>query len=262
MEAGEDGMAWDPTLYLRFADHRLRPALDLLGRVVAERPRAVYDLGCGPGTTTRLLVERWPEARVVGVDSSEEMLAKARADCPGASYRTADLARWRPAEPADVLYSNAALHWLEDHASLFPRLVGLLAEGGALAVQMPHNDGAPSHTCMREAAEAGPWREVVLRVVHDRRVAEPDVYYDLLRPLVSSIEIWETVYIQPLEGDNPVVDWTRGTALRPLLQAIVDPGQREAFLADYAARIAAAYPRRPDGRTLLPFRRLFIVARR
>ncbi len=255
-------MAWDPAQYLKFADHRLRPALDLLGRIAADGPRAVYDLGCGAGNVTRLLAERWPQARVVGLDSSEEMLAKARAACPAASFESADLTAWRPPVPADVLYSNAVLHWLDDHASLFPRLIAGLAEGGTLAVQMPRNHDAPSHTCMREAAEAGPWAAVVVPALRHHPVAEPEVYYDLLRPLVSSLEIWETVYVQALEGENPVVEWTKGTALRPLLQAIEDGGQREAFLADYAARLAAAYPRRADGRTLLPFRRIFIVARR
>lgn len=255
-------MPWDPAQYLKFADHRLRPALDLMARIAAPAPRAVYDLGCGTGAITRLLAERWPEARVAGVDGSEEMLAKARREVPAVAFGKADLAAWRPGEPADVLFSNAALHWLDDHAALFPRLVGLLAPDGVLAVQMPRNHAAPSHTAMAEAAAAGPWAAALAPVLRPNPVAGPEAYYDLLRPLVSELDIWETVYFQALAGENPVVEWTKGTALRPLLHALENEEQRQAFLADYSARIARAYPKRADGRTLLPFRRIFILGRR
>lgn len=255
---------WSPTQYLRFAGHRLRPALDLLGRIPAESPNAVYDLGCGPGNVTRILAERWPSAPVHGLDSSAEMLAKARAE-PGmpanASFETADLHTWKPAAPADVLYSNAALQWLNGHETLFPRLLNQLRPGGTLAVQMPRNHAAPSHTCMLEAAANVGMLAELEPVMRSRPVAEPSFYYDILAPLAAEVDIWETIYVQTLEGENPVVEWTKGSALRPLLAAL-DEKRRAVYHAEYSRLIAAAYPQRPDGRTLLPFRRLFIVARR
>jgi trans-aconitate 2-methyltransferase len=250
---------WDPTKYLEFAGHRLRPALDLLARVPAAAPAIVHDLGCGAGNVTRLLVERWPGAAVTGVDGSASMLAAARAAGPGVTWVEADIGSWRGPRPADVVFSNAALHWLDDHPALFPRLVGGLTPGGALAVQMPRNHGAPSHTEMVAAAEAGPWRTRLRPALRARPVAEPAVYHDILAPHVSRLDIWETEYLHVLEGDNPVVEWTRGSALKPLLDALEEP-ERSRFLAEYSARIARAYPRRADGRTLFPFRRLFIVA--
>jgi trans-aconitate 2-methyltransferase len=252
---------WDPAKYLEFAGPRLRPALDLLARVPLAAPAIVYDLGCGAGNVTRLLAERWPLAALTGVDGSSAMLAEARRAAPAVTWVQADLASWRAPHPADLLFSNAALHWLDGHQDLLPRLVADLAPGGALAVQMPRNHGAPSHTEMVAAVEAGPWRGRLRPAVRARPVAEPAAYHDILHPHVSTLDIWETEYLHALEGDNPVVEWTRGSALKPLLDALEEP-ERSAFLAEYAARIARAYPRRPDGLTLLPFRRLFIVARR
>jgi trans-aconitate 2-methyltransferase len=252
---------WDPAKYLEFAGHRLRPALDLLARVPLTAPAVVYDLGCGAGNVTRLLVERWPAAAVTGVDASAAMLAAARATAPAVAWEQADLAAWRAPRPADLVFSNAALHWLDDHPGLFPRLMADLAPGGVLAVQMPRNHGAPSHTEMIAAAEAGSWRGRLSPALRTRPVAEPAVYHGILEPHVSRLDIWETEYLHMLDGDNPVVEWTRGSALRPLLDALDEP-ERSAFLAEYAARVARAYPRRADGRTLLPFRRLFIVATR
>ncbi|HEY7140124.1 MAG TPA: trans-aconitate 2-methyltransferase [Methylomirabilota bacterium] len=251
--------AWDPAKYLEFAGPRLRPALDLLARVPLPAPAAVHDLGCGAGNVTRLLAERWPAAHVTGIDGSAAMLETARAAAPGVTWVEADLATWRPPRPADLLFSNAALHWLDDHRALFPRLVADLAAGGVLAVQMPRNHGAPSHTEMVAAAEAGPWRERLRPALRARPVAEPAVYHDILAPHVSRLDIWETEYLHVLEGPNPVVEWTRGSALKPLLDRLQEP-ERSGFLADYSTRIARAYPARPDGRTLFPFRRLFIVA--
>jgi trans-aconitate 2-methyltransferase len=252
---------WDPNQYLKFADHRLRPAIDLLARVRAEEPGAVYDLGCGAGNVTKLLAERWPKARLTGIDSSMAMLEKARAAAPRIAFVHAELAAWRAGEPASVIYSNAALHWLEDHDTLFPRLMEQLAPGGTLAIQMPRNHRAASHTSMIEAAEAGPWKAKLAGVTSIRAVHDPDAYYRILAPLASQLDIWECEYLQVLEGPNPVVEWTKGTALRPYLDAL-DDAAKKGFLAAYAERIAAAYPPQPDGRTLFPFRRIFIVAQR
>ena len=253
--------SWDPSQYLKFTDHRLRPALDLMARIALDQPRGVYDLGCGPGNITRLLAERWPDARVTGVDSSADMLAKARVEAPGVTLEQADIARWSPPAPADLLFSNATLHWLDDHATLLPRLAAQLAPGGVLAIQMPDNRASPSHLLMDEAAATGPWHETLARIrpVYSS-MQSPDAYYRILAPAVRQLDIWETTYLHVLEGDNPVVEWTKGTALRPYLDALAEP-ERSDFLAAYAVRIAAAYPPQPDGRTLLPFRRVFIVAR-
>lgn len=255
---------WDPEQYLRFAGPRLRPALDLLAQVPVSAPPVVYDLGCGPGNVTPFLRRRWPEARVVGIDDSPEMLARARdrhGDDPSLDWLEADAGAWKPAAPAALIYSNAALHWLDDHASLFPRLMSHLAPGGALAVQMPRNHGEPSHTGIVETVEGGPWAAALRPLLRPRPVHAPEVYYDILRPHAARLEIWETIYSQPMEGADPVAQWTRGSALKPFLDAL-DGAAAERFFAAYAARMRAAYPTRADGRTLFPFRRLFIVATR
>lgn len=252
---------WDPPQYLKFAGPRARPVLDLLARVELAAPARVFDLGCGTGHATRLLAERWPEASVTGIDGSAEMLAVARAQGGRVSYSEADLAGWSPPEPAELLFSNAALHWLDDHDGLFPRLLDGLAPGGVLAVQMPRNHAEPSHTCMVEAARAGPWRSRLEPALRPEPVAAPEVYYGILAPAACDVEIWQTEYVHVLEGENPVVEWTKATALRPLIQAL-DGAEQDAFLAEYARLIAAAYPPRADGATLFPFRRLFLIARR
>ncbi len=254
-------MAWDPAQYLKFAGPRLRPALDLLQRIDCEAPRSVYDLGAGAGNVTRLIAARWPEARIVGVDSSAEMLAKAAAENPGIEWQQADLATWRPALPADVIYSNAALHWIEDHAPVFTALFDSLAAGGIFAVQIPRNFGAPSHTSMGEAARQGPWRARLEPLLRPAPVAEPAFYFDLLAPHAARLDMWETEYLQVLEGEHAVKEYTKSTWLSPLLAALDEP-ERSRFEAVYTEMVDAAYPRRPDGKTLFPFRRLFIIATR
>jgi len=252
-------MPWDPSQYLKFAGPRLRPAVDLLQRIDAEAPSLVYDLGAGAGNVTRLIAERWPQARIIGVDGSAEMLAKAAEELPQLEWQLADLAAWRPERPPDVIYSNAALHWLENHDRLISALFEALAPGGTLAVQMPRNFSAPSHTSMTDAALNGPWRDVLEPLLRPAPVAGPDFYYGLLAGQAQRLDIWETEYLQVLEGEHPVKEFTKSTWLNPLLQALDEP-QRGAFEADYTERVDRAYPRRPDGRTLFPFRRLFIVA--
>ena len=252
-------MAWDPPQYLKFAGPRLRPALDLLQRIDLEAPATVYDLGAGAGNVTRLIAARWPAARIVGVDGSAEMLAKAAAESPRIEWRQADLAAWRPDRPADLIYSNAALHWLDGHDELLPGLLAGLAPNGVLAVQMPRNFAAPSHTSITETALSGPWRPVLEPLLRPSPVAEPAFYYDLLAPLAASLDIWETEYLQVLDGANPVKEWTKGTWLGPLLAALDEPA-RSRFEAAYGERVAALYPPRGDGRTLFPFRRMFIIA--
>jgi trans-aconitate 2-methyltransferase len=253
--------SWDPTQYGKFADARLRPALDLLAQVDLADPAAVYDLGCGNGRMTNLSARRWPDARVTGLDTSPAMLAAARRDFPRQSFIQADVQSWTAEVAADLLFSNAALQWLDQHERLFPRLLRQLKPGGQLAVQMPRNHDQPSHQAILAAAEAGPWRDRLKPLLRPSPVASPETYYALLSPDARRLDIWETTYLHVLIGDNPVAEWTKGTALKPLLDAL-EGSMREDFEAAYRARIAAAYPPGADGRTLFPFRRLFIVAER
>lgn len=252
-------MPWDPAQYLKFAGPRLRPALDLLQRIDFETPQLIYDLGAGAGNVTRLIAARWPQARIVGVDSSAEMLAKAAAESPSIEWRQANLGEWRPDQPPDIIYSNAALHWLDDHDRLFATIFSTLAPGGVLAVQMPRNFGAKSHTTITDTAMDGPWRATLEPLLRPSPVRDPEFYYDLLARRAASLDMWETEYLQVLEGDNPVKEWTKGTWLSPLLDALEEP-LRSQFEAEYGKRVAAFYPKREDGKTLFPFRRMFIIA--
>ncbi|MEE8393190.1 MAG: methyltransferase domain-containing protein, partial [Rhodospirillales bacterium] len=239
---------------------RLEPALDLLARIDIEAPLNVFDLGCGAGAVTRIIAERWPSANVTGVDASAQMLERAEeTEITGIKWHPADIAEWSPASPADLIFSNAALHWLDGHDGLFARLAGYLNPGGVLAVQMPRNFDQPSHTCMALAARSGPWRDKLEDVLRPNPVASPQAYEEILGPLVDSLDVWEEVYEHLFEGANPVVEWIKGTSLRPLLEALKGD-ERQAFHDAYAALVAKAYPKRPDGRTPYPMRRLFIVA--
>ncbi|MGB0723059.1 MAG: methyltransferase domain-containing protein [Gammaproteobacteria bacterium] len=261
------GPDWDPGQYLRFAGHRERAALELLNRIGADRPGQVTDLGCGPGNMTRFLLNRWPGAHLCGVDRSAAMLATARAEHPGVQWMQADAARWQPTQAQDVIYANASLHWVKDHAGLFPRLLECLAPGGWLAVQMPLSWHQPSHRLMRETLlDAGPggaplgsksWRVEVSR----KWVNSASWYHTLLARRVEHLDVWESRYMQVLHGQDAVLEWVRGTGLRPFLDGL-SPRDAERFLHRYRERLNAAYPPGEDGVTLFPFRRLFIVARR
>jgi len=252
-------MSWNPEQYLKFAAPRLRPAIDLLAAVPSVQPHVVYDLGCGAGNVTKLIAQRWPQAGITGVDDSASMLARAAQEFPAGRWVEQSLAQWRADRPADVIYSNAALHWLPNHERLFPELVSQLAPGGVLAVQMPRNFGAPSHTYIADTVKDGPWRAKLEPLLQPTPVAPPDFYYGVLAPVVERLDIWETEYLQVLEGADPVKEWTKGTWLKQFLDALDEP-QRGQFEAAYAARLRGAYPARADGKTLFPFRRLFIVA--
>src|SRR5688572_10041616 len=241
---------WDPDQYRRFASHRLRPALELMARLEGIEPATVFDLGCGTGEITRLLATRWPQARVHGVDSSEAMLEKARGlatmadgEAPAAvTFELGDLASWSAPEPAGVLYSNAAYHWIPNHRDVFPRLLRSLAPGGALAVQMPMSFGLPSHQAMREVLELGksggaPFGSRALRDAMSRKpLLETAEYYDLLRANAGDVDLWETEYLQVLEGEDAVLEWVSGTGLRPILEGL-EGEEREAFLERYRGRL-------------------------
>lgn len=261
-------MTWNPTQYLQYEDARLRPALDLLARIPVAAPAQVADLGCGAGNVARHLAQRWPQACVLGVDADEAMLARARAanaDRPRLRFERADLATWAPSSPFDVVFSNAALRWLDDHATLFPRLMHAVAPGGALAVQMPDNFAAPSHVLMHETALSPRWRAVLGALVRPHPVAAAAQYFAWLAPLASAIDAWTTDYLQHLparsDGEHPVLAWMRGTALLPFVGAL-DATDARAFTDDLAVRLAHAYPVREDGSVLFAFRRVFVVATR
>jgi trans-aconitate 2-methyltransferase len=253
-------MAWDPDVYMKFAGERTRPAVELLARVPMTAPERVIDLGCGPGNSTAVLAARWPHASLEGLESSSEMLAKARASQVRATWIESDVESWSPTRRYDVIFSNATLHWISNHRALLPKLMTCLSENGALAFQVPRNFDAPSHVLMRRVASEGAWAENLAdaRRIH---VEQPETYFDILAPLSTAVDIWETTYLHALTGDDPVLDWVSGTGLRPFVQRL-QGGERDAFLSAYRILLREAYPRRPDGTTLFPFRRLFAVARR
>jgi len=259
---------WNPALYARFEDERTRPARELLARVTAEVPASVVDLGCGPGNSTELLAARYPRAAaIVGVDNSPAMLAAARrrlpaALHPGVHFETGDIKDWQPQRPVDLIFANAALQWVGDHAALLPRLFAALAPGGTLAVQMPDNLEEPSHRLMREIAARAPWSALTgdAAAVRERLLAA-DAYYDLLAADAAEVDVWRTAYHHPMASPQAIVDWLRATGLKPFVECL-DAPLAASYLAAYRDAVDAAYPRRTDGSRLLAFPRLFIVARR
>ncbi|MFC0240119.1 trans-aconitate 2-methyltransferase [Rhodopseudomonas telluris] len=251
---------WSAEQYLKFEDERTRPARDLLAQVPTVAPGKVADIGCGPGNSTALLVERWPEASVIGVDTSADMLRQARERLPQHKFIEANVAHWAPPAGTEVLFANAVFQWVPDHLKHLKRLVSGLGAGGVLAVQMPDNLDEPSHIMMREVAFQEPWRHQLSKAAELRdSLPKPGVYYDALRPLCSRLEIWHTVYNHVLDDAAAVVEWVKGTGLRPFVDPL-DLPERKAYLAAYTARIAAAYPPQADGKVLLRFPRIFIVA--
>ena len=247
---------WDPDRYLVYADERGRPFVELLARVRATAPRRVVDLGCGPGNLTRLLAERWPGADVLGLDSSAAMVEKAPSG-DGLRFAVADLRSWRPAEPVDVIVSNATLQWVPGHLDLLPRLVEHVAPGGWFAFQVPGNFDEPSHVIRRDLAAEEPF------AAHTAGVAAPDAfgpgaYLAALAGLGCTVDAWETTYLHVLHGDDPVFTWVSGTGARPTIQALPD-GLRDRFVEEFKTRLRSAYPAGQHG-TVLPFRRVFVVA--
>jgi trans-aconitate 2-methyltransferase len=248
---------WDQAQYAKFIDARTRPARELLARVPLTAAARVVDLGCGPGNSTELLRTRWSSARITGVDSSPDMLRSARAASPDGEWVESDLRTYRAETALDVLFANAVMQWLPDHASLFPALLDQLQPGGALAIQMPYNFEEPSHRAMREIA--GPWAAKTQQVRTASTVGTPAFYYDVLAPRASAVDIWQTRYEHVMADAPAIVEWVKGTGLRPYLEALPE-NEREDYLRAYTARIAEVYPPRADGRRLFSFPRLFIVA--
>jgi trans-aconitate 2-methyltransferase len=251
---------WDPAQYLRFGGERLRPALDLLAQVPLDAPARVVDLGCGAGNVTAFLRQRFPQADLLGVDGSGEMLEKARAEVPQCRFEQADFFQWRPRAPIDLIYSNAALHWVDRHPTLFPRLLSFLAPSGVLAVQMPDMYDTPLRQIPHDLAQTGSWSEHLHDVTSAPGILSLTEYWDLLRPLVASLDLWRTTYIHALKGENAVTEWASGSSLRAFLERL-PVEQRAGFRQAYSDTARRHYPPRADGTTLLPFRRMFMVAR-
>ncbi len=254
-------MSWSAAQYVKFEDERTRPVHDLVARITNTAVASAADIGCGPGNSTEVLRERFPVAHIIGLDSSPDMIAAAQKRLPGIAFEVADIRQWLPKQPFDVILANAVLQWIPGHETLIPALLERLSVGGGLAVQMPDNLDEPSHRLMREIAGAGPWA-AKLRDAAKARADRHDAawYFRLLRAHVSRVDVWRTIYYHPLAGAHAVVEWVKGTGLRPFVDPL-DESEREAYLASYEAAIAEAYPAEADGTVLLPFPRLFFVAR-
>ena len=254
---------WDAGQYLRFGDERARPFFDLVAQVGATSPRYVADLGCGPGNLTAALAERWPGATVTGVDNSAEMIAAARAMAPAAvnlSFEVGDVRDWRPGHPVDVLVCNAVLQWVPGHDEILLRWSDQLAPGGWLAFQLPGNFDQPSHQIVKEMARSPRWRAALAHATLNRQAGDPADYVALLARPGFQVDAWETSYLHILPGENPVLEWTKGSTLRPVLSAL-DAEQADDFLREYGERVRAAYHPLPFG-TVFPFRRVFAVVHR
>ncbi len=250
---------WSPAQYLKFEDERTRPAIELLARVPVEAPKRVLDVGCGPGNSTGLLVARYPQAEIIGLDSSAEMIAAAKKRLPEADFMVADIDDYVPRSPFDVIFANAVFQWVPDHLRVLVRLLESSAPGGALAVQMPDNLNEPTHMLMAAVARGGPWRAKFTTPVARETIPPPAAYYDRLKPLAASVDLWHTTYYHVLADPAAIVDWVKGTGLRPYLDRL-DPDEQAAFLDEYLIRIGEVHPPLVDGKVLLRFPRLFVVA--
>ena len=253
---------WNSQLYMKFEPQRTRAARDLLSHIVDIAPKLLFDIGCGPGNSTELLRNAFPNARIVGVDCSSNMLDVARARVPTAEFLQEDAEFWSPSEKADVIFANATLHFLPNHHRHIERYVANLTPGGCFAVQMPYNMQEASHAAMRMISADGPWADRLVPIAKTRViVGPPEEYYALLTPSCRSFDVWQTIYFHSLEGPDNIVEWFEGAELQPFL-APLNPHEAKAFLARYREELTKAYAPQPDGRILLRYPRLFFVARK
>ena len=250
-------MSWDPDRYLRFTHQRSRPGVELLARTPDINARQIVDLGCGTGNLTALLAQRWPEADITGIDSSEEMIDRARSDHPSITWTISDIEKWVPDEPVDLVFSNAALHWVDDHEVLFRRLRSFLVADGVLAVQMPDNWDAPTHRIPADVLDSGEWPDAARPSLIRDRLSPAEMYARWIQP--AAVDMWRTTYSQKLTGDDPVWTWVTGSVLRPVL-ASLDTTDRDRFARRCMALYREAYPAESDGTTTVPFSRFFLVA--
>lgn len=255
---------WDAALYLKFSTERTQPSIDLIQRIALAAPRRIVDLGCGPGNSTEALRQRWPGASITGLDSSAEMIEAARQAYPAGAWEVADAAQWSAPEPCDLLFANAVLQWIPDHQRLCRRLMEQVASGGALAVQLPAEAHyqSPVHREIRNLSQEAGWRDRLEAARLTFTHAPATFYYDALQPLATRIDLWETTYYHVVAGPEALLDWYRGTGLRPFLEALAGDEERRDFERKLLDRYIAAYARQPDGRVLFPFARLFFVAYR
>jgi trans-aconitate 2-methyltransferase len=253
---------WNPELYLKFSDQRARPASDLIAQIKINNPKRIMDLGCGPGNSTSQLNKRWPQAQLTGLDSSAEMLAQARKKNPDWTWIESGIESWTASAPYDLVFTNSALHWVADHGRLFPKLLSYVAPGGALAVQMPNNFHSPVHMAMKATAESPRWSAILGKEEEHYAVETPAFYYDALRKTASLLNIWETEYLQIMDGPRAVLDWIRSTGMRFYLERLSGEAERLQFEADCLQRIEQAYVANDQGKVLFPYKRMFIVAYR
>jgi len=251
---------WDPSNYLRFEDYRTRPAIELASRIRVAAPDTVIDLGCGPGNSTQVLRERWPDAAVVGLDSSRGMVAAARETYPDQEWVLGDIGEWSSAEPFDVVFSNAALQWVPDHARVVPHLFRQVDAGGALAFQVPSREYCAVRALIDEVADDARWASRMTAARSALTIEEPHVYYDLLAPLARAVDMWEMIYHQVMESPAAIVEWISSTGLRPYLDALDSDEERQRFVSLLEERVAASYPQRSDGMVLFPFQRISAIA--
>jgi trans-aconitate 2-methyltransferase len=253
--------AWNPTLYLQFGDERTRPAIDLVGRIAVANPKRIIDLGCGPGNSTAVLKHRWLHADVIGLDNSPEMIAAATKADPTGKWLLGDAGTWTASEPVDVVFSNATHHWIPNHATVIPHLFRQLAPGGALAIQMPAHFDSPIHKLIAMVADRPGWKGNPTAGKNAFTVERPEVYYDLLAPQASSLDIWVTEYQHTMPNSTAILNWVRGTGLRPTLAECADDTERKEFERQLLIEIEQNFPKRIDGKVLFPFRRVFVVAK-
>jgi trans-aconitate 2-methyltransferase len=250
---------WEPQTYLRYSEIRFRAGFDLIARIPKSDYATIYDLGCGTGHLTRILADTFPTSKVVGIDSSPEMLAEARREFPAISWQEADVNSWHPPAPPGLIFSNAAFQWVPAHEKLFPSLLQMLRPGGVLAIQLPRHFESSSHSELKDLVQQSEWRQLEPLLLAP--IASPETYWRWLSPHARNVDLWETIYLHVLEGTDPVVNFMRGTALRPFLTALsAADGAR--FVDALAKRMAVSYPRQANGQTLFPFRRIFMVAQR
>ena len=251
---------WNPRSYLHFGDERTRPSIDLASRIAIETPETIIDLGCGPGNSTQVLRQRWPQACITGLDSSVEMIDTARTEYPNEQWVLSDIKEWCPGNTFNVVFSNAALQWIPDHGHLVERLFGYVADGGALAFQIPSADFALVRILIHEIAIDGPWASRMAGPLHALTMEPPSFYYDHLSPLARSVDIWETEYFHVMTSPLAIVDWIASTGLRPFLKEIESESEADQFVTKLRQRINEAYLVRPDGQVLFPFKRTFVIA--
>jgi trans-aconitate 2-methyltransferase len=250
---------WDPKQYLQFIQQRTQPCIDLVSRIDTTNVLRAVDLGCGPGNSTEVLAKKFPAAKIVGIDNSPDMLAQAAKDYPQFTFKPGDAQTWTSDQPADVILANAVFQWIPNHEQVFPHLLKQLRPGGALAIQMPRNFDSPTHLALREISSRPQWNEKIpQREFH--YVHSPDFYFDLLAPICARIDIWETRYVHVMPDHDAIIEWYKGTGMRPYLDPLT-PDERKNFIAELREKLLAAYPLQKNDQVLFPFRRIFFIAR-